>query len=216
MLRAVAEAVAEKGYARVTVADVISGAGVSRETFYEHFADKEACFIAALDEGAGALLGILSSVLAHSTAQTPLERLGELLKAYLNTLAAEPAFAKAFLIDAYGAGPRATERRFELQQGFVDLVAELFDAAKPKAPNRFACEALVAAMSSMVTTRVGGGRFDELPTLREPFLELARRLIGESACGGCSSRPWRSPRSRSRSPRRRSRLRGSTTRTGST
>src|ERR1700721_2340996 len=44
MLQAIAEAVADKGYARVTVADVISRAGVSRETFYEQFEDKEAAF----------------------------------------------------------------------------------------------------------------------------------------------------------------------------
>jgi AcrR family transcriptional regulator len=172
MLRAVAEAVADKGFARVTVADVISRAGVSRETFYEHFSDKDECFLAALDGGARTLLEILSSALAHA-GEDPRERLEEMLKAYLNTLAAEPAFAKAFLIDAYGASPETTERRLELQQRFVDLVAEIFPAA-----DRFTCEALVAAISAMVTARVGRGRIDELPALREPFVGLAARVLG--------------------------------------
>ena len=51
MLAAIAEAVAEKGYAATTVADVVGRAGVSRKTFYEHFADKEECFLAAWDAG---------------------------------------------------------------------------------------------------------------------------------------------------------------------
>ena len=176
MLRAVAEAVADKGFGRVTVADVISRAGVSRETFYEHFSDKEDCFLAALDEGARTLLEILGHAIAHS-GDDPMERFEEILRAYLNTLAAEPAFAKAFLIDAYGAGPAATERRLELQQRFVDLVAEIFSGTA----DRFTCEAFVAAISAMVTSRVGRGRIGELPALREPFLGLMRRLLGTEA-----------------------------------
>jgi AcrR family transcriptional regulator len=173
MLRAVAEAVSEKGYARVTVADVISRAGVSRETFYEHFSDKEDCFLAALDEGARTLHEILGSAIAHA-GDDPAERLQEMLKAYLNTFAGEPAFAKAFLIDAYGAGPTATERRLELQQRFVDLVAEIFRGSA----DRFACEAFVSAISAMVTSRVGRGRIEELPALREPLVGLVGRLLG--------------------------------------
>jgi AcrR family transcriptional regulator len=173
MLRAVAEAVAEKGWPHMTVADVISRAGVSRETFYEHFSAKEDCFLAALDEGARTLHEILVSTVARS-GDDPTERLREMLKAYLNTLAAEPAFAKAFLIDAYGAGPAATERRLNLQQRFIDLVAEISGGAA----DRFACEAFVAAISAMVTSRVGRGRINELPALRDPMVGLAGRLLG--------------------------------------
>lgn len=175
MLRAVAEAVADKGFARVTVADVISRAGVSRETFYEHFSDKDACFLAALEEGARTLLEILGSA-AASPEGDPLKRLEGMLKAYLNTLAAEPAFAKAFLIDAYGAGREATERRIDLQQRFVDLVAEIFRVSDRDSLNRYACEVIVSAISSMVTVRVGSGRVDELPALREPLIALIRRV----------------------------------------
>lgn len=177
ILAAAAEAVAAKGFARATVADVISQAGVSRETFYEQFADKEECFLAALDAGAEGLLQILGRAL-DPPASDSLQRLERVLEAYLDALAAEPTFAKAFLIDAYGAGPRATLRRIELQQRFVDAVVKIFElsGAPPDASARFACEALVAAVSSLVTARVGAGRADELPDLREPIVDLVRRL----------------------------------------
>jgi AcrR family transcriptional regulator len=180
MLRAVADAVAEKGFAWVIVADIISRAGVSRETFYEHFSDKEECFIAALDEGARVLLEILEAVVSAEVDE-PVEQLDRVLKAYLNTLAGEPAFAKAFLIDAYGAGSNAIARRIEVQRRFIELVAEIFDSTGPDAPGRFACEALVASVSSMVTVRVGSGRLAELPALREPIVALVRRASGEAA-----------------------------------
>src|SRR5436305_12472353 len=40
---------AGKGYAETTVTDVIRVAGVSPNTFYKYFEDKEACFLATLD-----------------------------------------------------------------------------------------------------------------------------------------------------------------------
>ena len=183
-----ADAVAEKGFAWVTVADVISRAGVSRETFYEHFSDKEECFIAVLDQGAGVLHEILGSVVSGE-ADDPVKQLDRVMKAYLNTLAGEPAFAKAFLIDAYGAGPKAITRRIELQRRFIDLVAEIFDSTEPDSVGRFACEALVASLSSMVTVRVGSGRLEELPGLREPIMELVRRVVAEGPSAAADAVP---------------------------
>jgi AcrR family transcriptional regulator len=175
LLEAVAAAVSEKGYARMTVADVISRAGVSRETFYEQFESKEDAFLAALDTGAEVLVQILGAAIADP-AEDPLERLDHVLQAYLTTLAAAPEFAKTFLIDAYGAGAGATARRIELQQRFVELVARVLELSPDNPDDAFACEALVAAVSSLATSRIGTGRAAELPELREPLIGLARRL----------------------------------------
>src|ERR1700690_839520 len=49
MLAAAVEAVEEVGYARMTVAQVIGRAKVSRKTFYDVFADRDDCFLAAFD-----------------------------------------------------------------------------------------------------------------------------------------------------------------------
>src|ERR1017187_7090424 len=50
MLAAAVEAVEEVGYAHMTVAQVIGRARVSRKTFYDVFADREDCFLAAFDQ----------------------------------------------------------------------------------------------------------------------------------------------------------------------
>ncbi len=174
LLAAVAEAVAEKGFVSVSVADVIRRAGVSRETFYEQFSDKEDCFLSALEAGADAMLEALGPALTEP-AVSPLDRLDRLLTTYLNVLAEEPSFAKAFLIDAYGAGGRTTARRLELQQRFVAFLMSVAEARS--AADRFACEALVAAVSSLATVRVGSGQAAQLPELREPLLIVACRLF---------------------------------------
>src|SRR4030088_909985 len=56
LLEGIVRAVSEKGYAATRVLDVTRHARVSRTTFYEQFADKEACFLAAYEAGAHAHL----------------------------------------------------------------------------------------------------------------------------------------------------------------
>src|SRR3954452_23052879 len=64
MIEAMAETVAAKGYAATTVADVVARAGVSRKTFYEHFRDREDCFLAAYDAAVDAVIGAVAERVA--------------------------------------------------------------------------------------------------------------------------------------------------------
>src|SRR6516225_8724990 len=61
-------ALAEDGYADVTVADIVRRAKVSRVAFYTHFRTKEDCFLAATREG-GQLLA--DQVVAATRAVPP-------------------------------------------------------------------------------------------------------------------------------------------------
>jgi AcrR family transcriptional regulator len=175
MLRAMAEVVTERGYVDTPVAAIIERAGVSRETFYQQFASKQDCFVAALEEAIGALAASLDAVLA-ATSGSPLERYGALLTGYLDSLAAQPALARLFLIETYAAGSEAMRRRLELQQQFVDAIAHIFDARS--AQERFAAEALVAATVSAVTARFISGDVRGLAALRPKLLALAQTILG--------------------------------------
>jgi AcrR family transcriptional regulator len=170
MLRAMAEAAAEKGYAHTSVADVLTRAGVSRETFYEQFSSKQDCFLEAFDAAGRSLLGRLAGTPGEGT---PDERFDRLVGAYLDGLASEPAYARVFLVEGHAAGPEALRRRVELQRGFTEAMVELFEARAPH--ERFACELLVAAVGAMVTARVALGEASSLHELREPIVDLVRR-----------------------------------------
>src|SRR5258708_6394294 len=56
LLRATVAAVAELGYANARVADIVNRARASRQSFYEQFADKESCFLAAHAHGLEVIL----------------------------------------------------------------------------------------------------------------------------------------------------------------
>ena len=174
MLEAMAHAVLEKGYVRATVADVLSRARVSRETFYEHFDDKEDCFLAAYELAVEALYERVAGAVATRSVR-PLTRLRRSLGAYLDVLAEEGALARVFLVDVYAAGPRALTRRREVMDRFVEMIAALLEART--AEERFAVEALVGAISSLVTVRVAVGEYEQLPDLLDPILGLAPRFM---------------------------------------
>lgn len=177
MLLGMAEAVAERGYASATVADVLKRAGTSRETFYEHFANKQECFMAAYDEGVRQLTAAMrDAVPADGTA---LERFEGVLDAYLAAMAAAPQLAHTFLIDVYAAGPAAHRRRAEVLERFGDVVFDLLGDQPPlrDLPDpRFAVQGLVGAISSLVTGLVAAGDYGAIPGLKAPIMELLRAV----------------------------------------
>jgi len=173
MLSAMADAMLEKGYAGTPVAEIIRRAGVSRETFYQQFHSKQDCFIQALDAAAEVLSGLLGSPTAPGRA--PQERFRGLLRTYLHTLADRPALARLFLVEAHAAGPEAMERRREVQSRFADSVAEVFGVSS--GPQRFACEALVAATAQLVTARLVAEDLEGLRALEDPLVTLAVQLL---------------------------------------
>jgi AcrR family transcriptional regulator len=184
ILAAVIEAVAEKGYVHTSVADILKRAGVSRLTFYQQFSDKEDCFVRAFESRSGLLAHVLEAVGAEvgpASEGTPLGQIDRVLDTYLAVLQAEPASAKALLIDVYAAGPRALEQRNRSQAQFVEVVARALEGSGGvlTAPEdrELAAQVLVGAVSSMVTALVGAGATEQLRGLRSPLIALLEKLL---------------------------------------
>ena len=175
MVDAMAQAVAAKGYAATTVGDVVGGAGVSRKTFYEHFVDKEECFLAAWETGVDVLFGAIAH--AQQDVVEPIERMRLGIRSYLRTLADEPAFARTFLIEVVAAGPRAEARRARVHARFAELLAASHEHARsqidglPLLPQPI-FRAAVGAINELVSDYVRTGRTADLPELEETILHL--------------------------------------------
>jgi AcrR family transcriptional regulator len=176
-----AEAVAEKGYGGTTIADVVRHAKVSRRTFYEHFEDKEACFLAAYD-GAAAL--ILDTIARGAGSQLPWEeRIMAGLDAYLDGMVQEPALTRVFLVEILGAGPRALARRREVHERFAAQQRALVDELRAERAEIAELSpamsmAVVAAINELVLlaveqTEEGGS----VELLRETAAELLQAVV---------------------------------------
>jgi AcrR family transcriptional regulator len=181
MLGAMAEAVAGKGYAGTTVADVVSGAGVSRKTFYEHFRDKEECFLAAFDTGVDLLLETILGARPEDGGDW-VGLMRARTRAYLDTLASEPAFARTFLIEVFAAGPRALERRADVLRRFAQLFRDLHVEARrqfpalPPVPEPLYVAA-VAAINELVSDFLREGRAADLRELEDTIIYLQTAMF---------------------------------------
>jgi hypothetical protein len=124
--------------------------------------------MAAFEAAVEVVLGAVRD--APGSAGSPMERFQSGLRAYLDALAADPALARVLLIEVYAAGPAALERRAVLQRGFVAAVDEAFGR------RGFVNEALVAAISALVTARLAAGDIDGLRALHGPLVDFVRRI----------------------------------------
>ncbi|MEY2567672.1 MAG: hypothetical protein QOE35_2201 [Actinomycetota bacterium] len=183
LLDATTDAVAELGYVKTTVADILARAGVSRATFYQLFRDKEECFQAAYQANAdlvAAAMAVALDGLQSGEELDPLARLDRVLGMYLAALRNAPALAQVFLVEVYAAGPEAIEQRRASLEGFVDIVAETHRGETgvlgTDPSQRFAAQAFVGAVSSLVTNAVGVGDTEGLLALREPLMRLAAQI----------------------------------------
>ncbi len=131
LVYAIAQVVAEKGYAAATVADVVDRASVSRSTFYDQFPDKETCFLAAFNEGAAFVLARMRSA-AESLGPDRDWRshIRSDAETYLAVLASEPAFAFALHVEVLAAGPAALARRAQIQAVFTARTRGIYEEGR--------------------------------------------------------------------------------------
>lgn len=178
-----AESVAANGYPRTTVAHVLKRARVSRESFYQHFSDKEDCFLAVLDESAKLLADTLTAG-AGTAAEPALPRLERVLTTYFTTLSEQVPFARVFFVESYAAGIPAQRKRVEVQERFVDLMIAAFaDSPEWRAlPDpRFACRIVVGGISSLVSSALIKGEAGTLRDAAPNVTELLRHLVRPAA-----------------------------------
>lgn len=174
-------AVARKGYAAASVADVLSEVRVSRRTFYELFNDKEDCFLAAYELAHGALIHHVTK--AQQVKGGALAQVRAGTAADLRFIAAEPELAQAFMVGIRSAGPRALQRRAEAHQEFADMHKAFHSQFRreypslPALPDRIFL-ALVGGINKMVTTEIEAGHVAKIETLLPFILYMTLSVYG--------------------------------------
>jgi AcrR family transcriptional regulator len=162
LLRAAAIEFAQRGY-RGTSSDTISRrAGMSKATFYEHFANKEECMLELYDaavQTVQASMARAAGAAPRGSALGARERVRAGSRAFLAALSENPEYAQTLLVEIIGAGPRATERRDTILQGFAAMLdAENAAGAQRGLIGRFASPhdsfAVVGAIVELVARQV--------------------------------------------------------------
>jgi AcrR family transcriptional regulator len=132
LMAALTELLAERGYAAVTIGELARRASVSRGAFYEHFADKEACLLAAYDHFATTLLSAMTAELADDTPWGAF--VDRTLDAYLSTLERDPVAARAFIVEMDAAGAVARRRRRDGVHAIAAMLSQRHAAIQARDP----------------------------------------------------------------------------------
>jgi AcrR family transcriptional regulator len=179
LLHGMAETVARRGYAATPVAEVLKAAGVSRRTFYELFADKEDCFLAAYDTFVARCGDSL--VGSYHAGEAWEESIARAYAALLRALTAEPAFAHLAVVDVLAAGPRALARRDAALRRFarfIDYTRERADVAATPTPPRLVGQAIAGGIHELVYSQIVRGDTARLPELVDDLLHYTFMLLG--------------------------------------
>jgi AcrR family transcriptional regulator len=158
LLRAAALEFARSGYTGASSESISRCAGMSKATFYEHFANKEECMMALFDLAARGLQESMAAA-ARSAPSDARERIKAGTRAFLRALADHPEFAQTLLVEIIGAGPQAAQQRDRILQTFADLLdAENAAAARRGLTGRFASPddafAVIGAAVELVSRQV--------------------------------------------------------------
>ncbi len=186
LLRAAVAVAGEAGYAGMTVTPVIAHAGVSRKTFYEQFADREDCFLAAYDLVTERALEGMREAFVRPAAWP--ERLRAALAWALDELAAHPHEARVAFAEVLAVGPRALAQRDRVLARLDPFLAPGRDLAPagtaiPASMVRATAGALFELIGGQVRTGAGERLPDLLPQLL--FCALAPFIGPEQAAEAC-------------------------------
>lgn len=175
LLQAMAHVAAAQGLAATSIAAVVAEAKVSKRTFYEHFADKDACFLALYRAAsASALRTLRDAVQPDRPWQDQVEHA---LGAYLAHLASGPQLIRMLFVEIHHLGPSGALVRREVMQHLADFMLETINADHEVLAPTMAVAA-VGGIQELVLQAIERGEAAQLERLTPSASAVVRLLAG--------------------------------------
>jgi AcrR family transcriptional regulator len=169
---AIAKCTSANGYPELGLEAIVAEACISLQTFYQHFPNKEEAFLATYEVGhAKAVAAVSRAVDLHLDWASNVKN-G--VRALLEFLASEPAYAHLACVDVLIAYPRLARRLDEANHSYAELLDFKLDASAPsRMPSSVAGEAIVGGIFELLHDAILHGRTAQLPNLTEQVSYLA-------------------------------------------
>jgi AcrR family transcriptional regulator len=188
---AIIELIAERGYQAVRILDLTKLARVSRPTFYSLYEDKEELFLAAYDEIAQRTAKTV--IEAYEAQDAPNGRLQAAIRSFAELAASAPEAMSLMVLGAFGAGPKAIERRNRTLRALEHSIRVSRDGASAGARGRAAggktggsgaaraqetgedltVKVILGGIREVTAARLRQGRVGELPGLADELATWA-------------------------------------------
>ena len=179
LLDGMAEAIRTRGFRESTIGDVVRHAHTSRRTFYQHFASKQACFIALLRESNAQLVReIGAAVDPHAPWEAQVR---QAIEAWIASARSQPVLTLSWIREVPALGDDARQLQREALEAFIVLVQTLTDTPELRAagivppPRQFAIMLLGGLRELIATTVEDGG---DIGDITEVAVEATMALLG--------------------------------------
>lgn len=174
LLEAMAHVAASQGLAATSIAAVVAEAGVSKRTFYEHFTDKDDCFLALYRAASGSALRTLREAVDPS--QPWQHQVEHALGAYLAHLASGPQLVRMLFVEIHHLGTAGAQVRREVMQALASFMLETIGERSALTPER--AMAAVGGIHELVLQAIERGEAAELENLTPGASAVIRLLAG--------------------------------------
>ncbi|MBC5783394.1 TetR/AcrR family transcriptional regulator [Ramlibacter sp. USB13] len=172
LLEGMAVAVAQKGYADTTIADIVREASVSRRTFYEHFATKAECLVALYEAASHNALKVLRGAVEPGR-DWELQVEGA-LRAYLDCMASNPVLLRTLFIEILHLGTEGLAARRRVNQEIADYMLAVVG---PDRVTPALAMAVVGGIHELVLQAIEEGRVERLAELTPAASALVKAVV---------------------------------------
>jgi|SRR3954447_2480138 AcrR family transcriptional regulator len=131
LIEGLAASIREKGLARTQLSDIVRHARASRRTFYNHFPDKDSCFVELQDKVSREALAEVAAAIDPDA--PPGEQIDQGVDAYLAALAADPALTVTFYKP--GLSEHVVRAQTESVESYAQLIAGISEANAKRDPS---------------------------------------------------------------------------------
>ncbi|KAA1415435.1 TetR/AcrR family transcriptional regulator [Nocardioides humilatus] len=168
--------VAERGYAKASVSDIVAAAGVSRSTFYDNFDGKDDCLIAAYQATVTTSLARMAERAMVAAADGWRAGLVAGVQLIFDDIRDRPMVAQATYVGLVAAGPGVLAARREGNARFAEHVHALAAAVRtvdPRMPDVSVprLELLISGLDLRIAYALNVGNVDELDEIRDLTIE---------------------------------------------
>lgn len=179
LLEGMAHAVAAKGYAATTIADIVREASVSRRTFYEHFAGKADCLIALYEAASINALQVLRD--AIDPARDWHDQVEQAMSAYFGCLSQNPVLMRTLFVEILSLGPAGLAARRRVNQQLATFMLNVVNSdcgrRKGRAPlSPEMAIVVVGGINELVLHAIERDRVGKLHELVRPAVQLVRAV----------------------------------------
>ena len=172
LLEGMAVAVAQKGYADTTIADIVREASVSRRTFYEHFTTKAECLVALYEAASRNALKVLRDAVASGKDWDG--QVEGALRAYLECMASNPMLLRTLFVEILHLGTEGLAARRRVNREIADY---MLSVVGPERVTPELAMAVVGGIHELVLQAIEDGRVDRLGDLTPAASTLVKAVV---------------------------------------